>query len=210
MNSLPSGAKIHLNGKEAGATPGRIHVDTTGLVHIQVRADGYLPGERKGQWLPGDTEVLNFHLVRDKYAPLAELLTSSPDGKETGPLLSRMMTETGARRAALLLLEEGETGAVLRIYSMTQEDTGPVEAGTVEWPDGEEGDAQVASSTVAMLRNAGWPGHPGTDTEVSSWYHTWWFWTLLGVAAAGIAAGVRGSGGGGSSGSSTGTIGVNF
>lgn len=210
VNSLPSGAMIHLNGKEAGTTPGRIHVDATGLVRIQVRADGYLPGERKGQWLPGDTEVLDFHLVRDRYAPLSELLSSSPDGKETGPLLSRMMTESGARRVALLLLVEEEAGAALRIYSMAQEDAGPVEAGTVGWPEGEEGNAQVASFTVEALRNAGWPGQPGTDTEVSSWYHTWWFWTILGVAAAGIAAGAGGSGGGGSSGSSTGTIGVNF
>ncbi len=208
VNSLPSGARIYRNGKEAGTTPGRIHVDTTGLVRIQVRADGYVPAERTGQWLPGDADVLDFHLVRDRNASLAELLSSSPDAKDAGPLLSRMMIETGARRTALLLLEEREAGLVLRVFSMVQEDTGPVEAGMVEWPEGAEGDARVASFAVSSLRNAGWTGQRRGEKEISAWYRKWWFWTILGVvAAAGIAAGAGGSGAGGSS---TGTIGVNF
>ncbi len=210
VNSLPSGARIYRDGTEAGTTPGRIHVDTTDPVRIRVQADGYLPDERIGQWLPGDTDVVEIQLLRDPYASLGDLLTFSPDGKAAGPLLSRLMAETGARRTALLLLEGEGTSMALKIYSMAQEDAAPVVAGRVAWPPEGDGDAQVASAAIEMLRNAGWPGEPGSDTEGASWYHKWWFWTILGIAAAGIAAGAGGSGGGGSAGSSTGTIGVNF
>jgi hypothetical protein len=210
VNSLPPGAKIYLNGEEVGMTPGRIHVSRSGPVTIQVLADGYLPGERTGQWLPGDSEAMDFLLARDPNAALVDILSSSPDGKEAGGMLSRMLLETGARRAALLLLEEGDTGIVLRVASLAQGEAAPVVLGMVKWQEEDQGNAQVGESAVEMLKGAGWPARSDTDPEGSPWYHKWWFWTLLGVAAAGVAVGLGGSGGGGSSGSSTGTIGVNF
>jgi hypothetical protein len=210
VNSLPPGAKIYLDGEEAGMTPGRVHVSRSGPVSIRVLAEGYLPGVRTGQWLPGDSEALDFPLARDPNAALVDILSSSSDGKEAGPLLSRMILQTGARRAALLLLEERDKGMVLRVASLAQGEDAPVVLGMVEWHEGDEGNAKVVESTVEMLKGAGWPARSDTDTGGAPWYHKWWFWTLLGVAAAGFVAGIGGSGGGGSSGSSTGTIGVNF
>jgi hypothetical protein len=210
VNSLPPGAKIYLDGEEAGMTPGRVHVSRSGPVTIRVLAEGYLPAERTGQWLPGDSEALDFPLARDPNAALVDILSSSPDGKEAGPLLSRMILETGAIRAALLLLEEGDKGMVLRVASLAQGEEAPVMLGMVEWHEGDEGNAQVGKSTMEMLKGAGWPARSDTDAGGSPWYHKWWFWTILGVAVAGVAVGIGGSGGGGSSGSSTGTIGVNF
>jgi hypothetical protein len=122
-----------------------------------------------------------------------------------------MIVETGANRIALLLLEEGKGGPVLRVVSQDQGQDVPAVLGTVEWNEGNEGTGKVAASTIEMLQQAGWPVQPETDVALSPWYHKWWFWTLVGVAAVGIAAGVGGSGGGGgSAGSSSGTIGVDF
>jgi hypothetical protein len=210
VNSFPPGAKIYLDGEEAGMTPGRVHVSRPGPVTIRVIAEGSLPGERTGQWLPGDSEAIDFPLPRDPNAALVDILSSSPDGKEAGPLLSRMILESGARRAALLLLEDGDQGMVLRVASLAQGEEAPVVLGMVEWQEGDEGNAQVGESIVEMLKEAGWPARYDTARGGAPWYHKWWFWTLLGVAVAGVAVGIGGIGGGGSSGSSTGTIGVNF
>lgn len=210
VNSLPPGAKIFLDGEEAGMTPGRVHVSRSGPVTIRVFAEGYLPDEKVGQWLPGDSEAMDFPLARDPNAALLDILSTSPDGKEAGPLLSRRILETGARRAVLLLLKEGGNGMALSVASMAQGEDAPVILGTVEWPEGDEGNMQAGESTIEMLIEAGWPKISETDTGGAPWYHKWWFWTLVGVAAAGIAVGVGGSGSGGSSGTSTGTIGVNF
>jgi hypothetical protein len=211
VTSLPPGAKIYLDGEEAGTTPARVHVSGPGPVHIRVLAEGYLRGERTGQWLPGDFDSLEFPLVPDRNAVLAEILSSSPDGKEAGPILSRMLVETGARRTALLLLEEGIGGPVMRVVSQDREQDVPAVLGTVKWNGGNEGTGQVAASTIEMLQKAGWPAQPGTDVALSPWYHQWWFWTLVGVAVVGVAAGIGGGGGGGGSdGSSSGTIGVDF
>lgn len=210
VTSLPPGATIYRNGEEVGTTPGRVHISGSGPLQIRVFAEGYLQREWTGQLLPGDSEALEFSLVRDRNAALAEILSSSSDGKEAGPLLSRLLVEAGARRVAILLLAVEEEGPVLRVISQSQEEDVPILLGKVEWPEGKEGYDKVAASTREMLKTAGWPSQPGTDTAVSAWYHTWWFWTLMGAAAVGIAVGMGGSGGGGSSGSSTGTIGVDF
>lgn len=210
VTSLPPGARIHRNGEEAGTTPGRVRVSGAGPVRIQVHAEGYLRSVRIGQWLPGDFETLEFPLVRDRNAALAETLSSSPDGREAGPLLSRMLAETGARRAGVLLLEAGQERPVLRVLTQTQGEDVPVMLGTVEWPEGKESGERVAATATEMLKDAGWPAQPGKDTERGAWYHKWWVWALIGVATVGIATGIGGGGGGGASGSSTGTIGVNF
>ena len=160
--------------------------------------------------IPGDTDALEFPLARDRNAALAEIVSSSPDGKEAGPLLSRMILETGATRAALLLLGQEEEGPVLSVISLAQGDEAPVFLGTVPWPESGEGYETVAASTAGMLKSAGWPAQTGADTAKAPWYHKWWFWTLVGVAVIGTAVGIGASGGGGDSGNSTGSIEVNF
>src|SRR3989304_8417388 len=77
VTSLPSGARIVLDGKEAGRAPGRGPVGAWGPVSIAVIAEGYHPGERTGQGLPGDSEVLEFSSVPARNDVLAELLASS-------------------------------------------------------------------------------------------------------------------------------------
>lgn len=208
VTSLPSGARIVLDGKEAGRTPGRVPVAAWGPVSIAVIAEGYLPGERTGQWLPGDSEALEFSLVPDRNAVLTELLASSPDGKEAGPLLSRMMAESGAERVALLMLEEGTGGLVLRLFSLAQGEEVPKTLGTVPWGEGDRGYAPVAASAAELLAGAGWPVRKGSDMAGPSWYRKWYIWTLLVVVAAGVVA--AGGGGGGASSGSGGTIGVDF
>ncbi len=210
VTSFPPASQIFLDGEEAGTTPGRVRVGRQGPVRIRVVAEGYLPGERTGQWLPGDSDSLEFLLVPDRNAMLADILSSSPDGKETGPILSRMIVETGATRAALLLLEEGAGGTALRILSQEREQNVPDVLGTVEWRGEDGGARQVAETAIEMMEKAGWPARYKTDVALSPWYHKWWFWTLVGVAAVGVAAGIGSSGGGGDSGSSSGTIGVDF
>ena len=210
VSSLPSGARIFLDGKEAGTTPGRVHVNASGPVRVRVFAEGYQRSGRTGQWLPGDSEALEFSLVRDRNAALAELLSSSPDGKEAGPMLSRMMAGSGAERVALLLLEEGRQGPVLRVLSQARGEETPQLLGTIVFPEEDAGYEPVAASAVEMLAKAGWPAKAAAETAGSPWYRKWWVWTLLGAAAAGLAVGIGGGGGGGSSASSTGTIGVNF
>ncbi len=211
VSSLPSGAKIFLDGKEAGTTPGRVHVNASGPVRVQVVAEGYQRSGRTGQWLPGDSEALEFSLVRDRNAALAERLSSSPDGKEAGPMLSRMMAESGAERVALLLLEEGRQGPVLRVLSLARGEETPRLLGRIVFPEEDAGYEPVAASAVEMLAKAGWPAKTAEETAGSPWYRKWWFWTLLGAAAVGLAVGIGGGGGGGgSSASTTGTIGVNF
>lgn len=210
VTSLPPASKIYLDGAEAGTTPGKIRVTRQGPVRIRVVTEGYLPDERTGQWLPGDFDSLEFFLVPDRTSVLEEILSSSPDGKEAGPILSRMIVETGAVRAALLLLEEGTAGPALRILSQEREQNMPIMLGTVEWRGGDAGTGQVAASTVEMMKKAGWPSRDKKDVALSPWYHKWWFWTMVGAVAVGVAAGLAGSNGGGDSGSSSGTIGVDF
>jgi len=210
VTSLPPGARIYRNSEEVGTTPGRVRISEPGPVRIRVLAEGYLRSEWTGQMLPGDSDALEFPLVRDRNAALAEILSSSPEGKEAGPLLSRMIVETGAMRVALLLVAEGEEGPVLSVLSLTKGQEKPVLLGTVPWPAGEEGYDPIAATTMEMLKSAGWPAQTGADTAKAPWYHKWWIWMLVGVAAAGVAVSIGGSGGGGDSGSSTGTIGVNF
>jgi len=210
VTSLPPGARIYRNGEEVGTTPGRVRISEPGTVRIRVLAEGYLESRWAGQMIPGDTDALEFPLARDRNAALAEIVSSSPDGKEAGPLLSRMILETGAMRAALLLLGQEKEGPVLRVISLAQGEEVPVFLGTVPWPEGGEGYERVAASTAGMLKSAGWPAQTGADTAKGPWYHKWWFWTLVGVAVIGAAVGIGGSGSGGDSGNSTGTIEVNF
>lgn len=208
VQSIPPGASVYLDGKRAGTTPGRVKVPTSGPVRLRLSLAGYQEFERAGQWLPGDSEVIETVLVRDRLATLGELLAASPDGKGSGPLLAELTAGAGASRAALLVLGEENGKPVMRVLSSRRGNSDPALLGRIEWPAGDEGTAEAAARTAEWLRSAGWPSaEPGPD-ERTPWYRKWWVWLLIGAAAIGAAAGAGGGGGGG--GSSTGSVAVTF
>jgi hypothetical protein len=212
VQTLPPGATVYLDGKPAGATPGRVKVSSSGPVRVRIERAGYQAVEKAGQWLPGDSERIEIVLARDRTATLGDLLAESPEGKGTGPLLAELAAGAGASRVALLVLGEREGEPVLRVFASAEGSADPVFLGQFEWTAGEEGAVEAAGRTAKLLRNAGWPvgkGFPPGDGE-AAWYHKWWVWLLIGAAAFGVAAGAGGGSAGGSAGSSTGTIGVAF
>lgn len=210
VQSIPPGASIAVDGKPRGMTPARIRVSSAGPVRIRIAMGGYQDAERTGQWLPGDSESLEWVLGRDRIATLGELLAASPDGKGSGKLLAELAAGAGATRICLLVLEGRNGKAAVRVLSASRGATDPAMLGEVEWPSGEEGIAEAATMTAKLLRDAGWPAASGGPQDPDApWYHKWWAWVLLGAIVVGLAAG-GGGGGGGSSGGSTGTVGVSF
>lgn len=210
VRSLPPGAGIFLNGVEAGTTPGRVRPPVAAPVRVSVRMPGYLPEEKVGQWLPGDSEIIEVTLARDRAARLGELASAPNPGSEAGAILSEMAEAAGAGRVAIILMDAAGGKRRARVVSMTRGDAVPAVAGTLEWPAGDDAAERAASDVAALLKSAGWPAVSEGTRTVSSWYHKWWFWAVLGGVVAGVAAAVGGSGGGGGSGDSTGAIGVNF
>jgi hypothetical protein len=208
VQSIPPGASIAVDGKPRGTTPGRIRVSSAGTVRIRLAMAGYQDAERTGQWLPGDSESLEWVLGRDRIATLGELLAASPDGKGSGKLLAELAAGAGATRVCLLVLEDRNGKPVARVLSANRGESDPATLGELEWPSGEEGIAEAAGMTAKMLRDAGWPSASrGPQDTDAPWYHKWWAWVLVGAIVVGLAAG---GGGGGSSGGSTGTVGVSF
>jgi hypothetical protein len=209
VHTIPPGASVHLDGKPAGNTPGRIKVSSFGPVRVRIVLAGYQDVEKAGQWLPGDSEAVEIVMVRDRAATLGELLTASPDGRGCGPLVAELAAAAGASRVALLVLSGTEGEPVARVLTSGKGDSDPVVLGEFAWPSGEEGAKEAAGRTARLLLGAGWPAAGGSKGDAgSAWYHKWWVWLLIGAAAVGVAAGAGGGGGGG--GGSTGTIGVTF
>jgi hypothetical protein len=212
IQSIPPGASVYLDGNRVGTTPGRVKVPVSRPVRIRLALQGYQDMEREGQWIPGDSESIESVLVRDRIATLGDLLTASPEGKGTGPLLAEMAAGAGAARTALMVLEGRDGRSFVSVFSFSGGDTDPVFLGRFEWPEGAQGAGEAAGRTARMLREAGWPAkkEPSGGGE-APWYHKWWVYLLVGAVVIGVAAGAgAGGGGGGSSGSSTGGIGVAF
>lgn len=208
VQSLPPGATVHLDGEPVGATPGRFKVTSYDPVRVRVSFPGYQDLEKTGQWLPGDSEVIEGALVRDRITTLGELLASSPEGKGSGGLLSELAEGAGAARVALLVLGQRNGATSMRILSSRRGNPEAAFLGEFELSSGEGATTQAANHVAGMLAGAGWPAaNPGSQHRPASWYHKGWFWLLVGAIAIGAAAG---GGGGGGSGSSTGTIGVTF
>lgn len=208
VQSIPSGADIFVNGTKAGATPGRVRVPVLSPVGIRLTRPGYLPVERSGYWLPGDSEMLDVTLTRDRLSRLEELLPASGGGKEAGTLLSEMAVDAGAERVGVFLLTGNGPMARVRVISLEKGHDEPAVVGEFAWPEGEGGTGAAAANAASLLKLAGWPSVSGDARTAVPWYHKWWIWALLGAAIAGAAAGAGGGGGG--SGGSTGAIGVNF
>ncbi len=210
VQSIPPGATVSADGKTRGTTPCRIRVSAAGPVRIRVSLAGYQEAEKVGQWLPGDSESLEWVLGRDRIATLGEIMAAAPEGKGSGKLLGELANGAGASRVALIVLEERGGTPVARVLSSGGGGADPVLLGEFEWPSGEYGNTEAALKTAKLLREAGWPAAEGTaEDRETPWYHKWWIWAFLGAVAIGLAAG-GGGGGGGSSGGSSGTIGVSF
>lgn len=207
VQSLPAGAHIELDGAKAGATPRRVQVPAAGPVRVRLALEGYLAEERVGQWLPGDSGMLEVTLARDPAADLPEVLPGEPEGAATARILGEIAERSGASRVAVLVLGGSEGRRSLRVVSMSRGDRAAALLGETPWPEGEDAAEEVAGRTARMLAAAGWPTR--TEDARAPWYRKWWVWTLLGAAVAGIAAAGL-SGGGGDSATSTGTIGVSF
>ncbi|MBI5420421.1 MAG: PEGA domain-containing protein [Deltaproteobacteria bacterium] len=211
IHSIPPGATVYLDGKTAGTTPGRFKVSARGPVRVRLAYAGYRDVEKTGQWLPGDSEAVEWVLTRDRMATLGEILAASPDGKGSGPLLSELASACGASRVALIVLEDKGNGPAVRLFAARTGDAAPAYLGRFDWPAGDEGTAEAARTAARMLRDAGWPATDESGPKARTpWYSKWWFWAIMSVAAVGAAAGLAGGGSGGGSGSSTGTIGVTF
>lgn len=215
VQSIPPGALITVDGKPRGTTPGRIRALSSSPMRIRLSLAGYHDAEKTGQWLPGDTESLEWVLGRDRLATLGELLARSPDGKGSGKIISELAAGAGASRVGLLVMEGRSGRTFARVLSSRGGEADPIFLGEFEWPTDTAGSEEAARSTARMLRDAGWPAtDPGPRGAGASWYDNWWVLVLVGAVAAGVAVGLAGGGGsggtGGSSGSTTGTIGVNF
>ncbi len=208
VQSLPPGADVFVNGTKAGATPARVRVPVLSRVVVRVAHRGYLPAERAGHWLPGDSEMLDVTLTRDRLLRLSEILADSTGGKEAGALLGAMASEAGAERVGVFVLAGRGPGARVRVLSLARGGEEPAEAGEFAWPEDGDGGGEAAAAAAGLLKAAGWPAVSGDSRRKAPWYHSWWIWVLLGAVVAGAVAGA--GGGGGSSGGSTGAIGVNF
>jgi len=211
VQSLPAGAEIFVDGERRGATPSRIRIGKPGPHRVRVAHPGYRDEEREGQWLPGDTEILEFSLRGDRLARLSEVVAGPLQGAGSGPILTEIASAAGVERIAILVLEKDPAAEGLQVRLYVRGPSGGDAARIGEWKPGPgkrsgEGAEKWAAEALA---SRGWPTIPGAATPEEPWYRKWWVWVLAASVVAGIAVAAGGGGGGGSAGS-TGTIGVNF
>lgn len=210
VESLPSGARIFVDGERGGVTPARVRTKTIAPVRIRVSHPGYRDAETTGQWLPGDTEIVRFSLPGDRVARLGALLGGA--GREmgggAGPLVEELSTAAGTSRIAILVLEKEAFGDGIRarLYAGRPASMDPALLGETTFPAG-TGAAEISGKWVAdALAADGWPR---TERQERAWYQSPWFWGAC-LAVAVTAAFVAGGGGGGTGGSPGGTVAVNF
>jgi len=211
VQSLPAGAEIFLDGERRGTTPSRVRIAKPGPHRIRVSHPGYRDAERDGQWLPGDSEILEFQLPGDRIARLSEIVAGPVQGTGSGPLLSEIAAGAGVTRVAILVLEREPAGDGFRARLYDRDPAGgdAVWIGDEKLPPGERTAATAGKWTAAMLASRGWPAQLDAANREVSWYRKWWVWVVFASIVAGIAL-AAGGGGGGGSGGSTGAIGVNF
>jgi len=209
VESLPSGARIFVDGERGGVTPARVRTKKIAPVRIRVSHPGYRDVETTGQWLPGDTEILRFSMPGDRVARLGELLGGpGRAGGGAGPLVEELSTAAGTSRIAILMLEKEALGEGIRarLYAGRPAGMDPALLGETTFPGG-EGGAEISGKWVAdTLAADGWPR---TERQERAWYESPWFWGACLAVAATVAL-VAGGGGGGSGGSTGGTVAVNF
>jgi hypothetical protein len=210
IQSLPSGARIAVDGEYRGTTPSRIRPGTGGPVRILVSHPGYKDAERTGQWLPGDTETIGVTLSGDRVARLGDLLAvpGANAGTGAGPLIAEFGQAAGVRRVAVLTLENTGAGDRYRVRAFSGADSGedPLFLGETEVSGGTSGAEMYGKWAAGKLLEAGWPPEPG-DREEKPWYKSWWIWGIV-ITGAVLAAAL--GGGGGSGGGTGGSVAVNF
>lgn len=209
VSTLPGGARILVDGVSRGVSPARVRVKGDGPATLRVEREGYRPVERAGQWLPGDTEVIDIVLPPDRAAAIGEILARDPAGPAAAEAVAELAASAGATQVAVVLLDGTKEGRPVRVRLLSwRGEAGRLAlAGEFLWDGEAQGVEDQARAMAAALKRAGWPeeAKPGGRP----WYHSLWFWGLVGAAVVGVAAGL-GGGGGSSSGGSTGTIGVTF
>jgi hypothetical protein len=210
VRTMPPGAQVFVDGEKRGTTPSRVRIASPGPHTVRFAHPGYRDAERAGQWLPGDSGILDVTLRGDRAARLGEILGGPSSGKESGAILAEIAALAGVRKIAIVLLEKGETGEPLRakLYAGGSDGGDAVPLGVKELSAGKQSADDAAKWAAARLAAAGWPPVPA-DRKKRAWYHTWWpLAAALVVIGVVVAAGAGGGGGG--SGGSTGTVAVNF
>ena len=213
VQSFPPGAEIFVDGERRGTTPSRVRIGKAGPHRIRVSHPGYREADREGQWLPGDSEILEFHLPGDRLARLSEIVAGPLKGSGSGPILTEIAASAGASRIAILVLERDTTGDGFRASLFVRDPSGgdAVWLGEEKVAPGKRSAAGVGKWAAPMLVSRGWPATHDAADRGEPWYRKWWVWVLAAALVTGIAvAAGGGGGGGGGSGGSTGSIGVNF
>ena len=210
VQSLPPGAQIFVDGEVRGATPSRVRIKSPGPHRIRLTHPGYRDGTREGQWLPGDSEILEVTLPGDRIARLGEIIGGPLRGSGSGPILTEIAAAAGVGRMAILVLEKGETGDSFRarLYARPPAGGDAVPIGEKALSSGKP-PAEAAKWAAERLLSSGWPP-AGTRDRESPWYTSFWLWAAVVSIAVAVALATGGSGGGSGSGGTTGTVAVNF
>jgi hypothetical protein len=201
VDSVPRGASVRVDGKEAGTTPARLSVKGA-APHLLVLS---LPGHRsvriEGSWLPGDEPSLAPSLPVDALAAVGELLPAEGEAPPAAlePLLEGIAAEGGGARVlvAAFAPAPGE-GARARLLSWRRGE--PLrDLGFTRPAAGRRDGEEAGREAARLLAGAGWPA-PREPRE-KAWYHRWWFLGAVGAVLAGAVVALAGGGGGGGSGS---------
>lgn len=210
VQSLPPGAQIFVDGERRGMTPARIRIASPGPHRIRLTHPGYRDAAREGQWLPGDSEVLELTLPGDRIARLGEIVGGPLRGSGSGPILKEVADAAGVRRMAIVVLEKGETGDAFRarLYSTTPAGGDAVPIGEKALYPGDASAEGTAAWAAERMLSAGWP-RAASGERKTPWYGNFWLWAAVVSVAVAVAV-AAGGGGGGGSGGSTGTVAVNF
>jgi hypothetical protein len=189
----------------------RVRIASPGPHRIRLTHPGYRDATREGQWLPGDSEILEFTLPGDRVARLGEIVGGPLRGSGSGPILAEIAAAAGVGRMAVIVIEQGETGGTLRarLYARPPAGGDAVTIGETTLSTGKRPTEEAARWAAERLLAAGWPAAPAEGRE-RPWYNSIWLWAGLVSAVVAIAVAVGGGGGGGGSGSTTGTVAVNF
>jgi hypothetical protein len=211
VQSFPAGAGILVDGEKRGTTPSRVRIASPGPHRVRLTYPGYRDVAREGQWLPGDSEILEFTLPGDRVARLGEIVGGPLRGSGSGPILTEIAAAAGAGRVAVVVLEKGESGDALRarLYERPPAGGDAVPIGEKMLSPGKPSADAAAKWAAERMLSAGWP-KARTEGRERPWYNNFWLWAAVAGVVAAIAIAAGASGGGSGSGSSTGTVAVNF
>ena len=206
VQSLPPGAQIFVDGERRGTTPSRVRIASPGPHRIRLAHPGYREAVREGQWLPGDSDILEFTLPGDRSARLGEIVGGPLRGTGSGPILTEIAAAAGAGRVAIIVLEKGETGDALRarLYSRPPAGGDAVPIGEKTLSPGKQSADAAAKWAAERMLSAGWDA-ARTEVRERPWYNSFWLWAAVVSVAAAIAIAVGGGGGGSGSGGTAGS-----